>query len=176
MYSMSKLELDTLQEYLQENLAKGFIRRSESPAGSPLLFVKKKDGSLRLCVDYRNLNKITIATPAVLPLISETMDRLHQAKVFTKLDMIGAYNLIRISPDDEWKTAFICRYGHFEYTVMSFGLCSAPATFQAFVNDVLRDYLDQFIVVYLDDILIYSNSQEEHNHHVRLVLKKLRDA
>lgn len=176
MYSMSKLELETLHEYIQDNLAKGFIRRSESPAGAPVLFVKKKDGSLRLCVDYRGLNKITIASPAVLPLISETLERLNQAKVFSKLDMIGAYNLIRVNPGDEWKTAFICRYGHFEYTVMSFGLCSAPATFQAFVNDVLRDYLDQFIVVYLDDILVFSDSQEDHDKHVRLVLQKLQDA
>ena len=176
MYSMSKLELETLHEYIQENLAKGFIRRSESPAGSPVLFVKKKDGSLRLCIDYRGLNKITIASPAVLPLISETLDRLNQAKIFSKLDMIGAYNLNRVAPGDEWKTAFICRYGHFEYNVMSFGLCSAPATFQAFVNDVLRDYLDQFIVVYLDDILIFSDTQEDHDNHVRLVLQKLQDA
>jgi hypothetical protein len=176
MYSMSKLELETLHDYIQENLAKGFIRRSESPAGAPVLFVKKKDGSLRLCIDYRGLNKITIASPTVLPLISETLDRLNQARIFSKLDMVGAYNLIRIAPGDEWKTAFICRYGHFEYTVMGFGLCSAPATFQAFVNDILRDHLDQFLVVYLDDILIFSNTQEEHDQHVRIVLQKLQNA
>ncbi|GAN11862.1 hypothetical protein MAM1_1148d11480, partial [Mucor ambiguus] len=176
MYSMSQLELKTLYDYIQENLAKGFIRRSEFPAGAPVLFVKKKDGSLRMVVDYRGLNKVTIATPAVLPLISETLDRLNQAKYFSKLDMVGAYNLIRIKPGDEWKTAWICRYGHFEYSVMSFGLCSAPATFQAYVNDVLRDYLDQFLVVYLDDVLIFSQSQSQHEEHVRLVLQKLQDA
>ncbi|CEP13211.1 hypothetical protein [Parasitella parasitica] len=105
MFSMSQLELKTLYDYIQENLAKGFIRRSESPAGAPVLFVKKKDGSLRMVVDYRGLNKVTIATPAVLPLISETLDRLNQTKYFSKLDMVGAYNLIRIKPGDEWKTA-----------------------------------------------------------------------
>ena len=176
MYSMSQLELKALYDYIQENLAKGFIRRSESPAGAPVLFVKKKDGSLRMVVDYRGLNKVTIATPTVLPLISETLDRLNQAKYFTKLDMVGAYNLIRLKPGEEWKSAWICRYGHFEYTVMSFGLCSAPATFQAFVNDVLRDYLDQFLVVYLDDVLIFSQSRSQHEEHVRLVLQKLQDA
>ncbi|KAG1064905.1 hypothetical protein G6F42_026917 [Rhizopus arrhizus] len=173
---MSQLELKALYDYIQENLAKGFIRRSESPAGAPVLFVKKKDGSLRMVVDYRGLNKVTIATPTVLPLISETLDRLNQAKYFTKLDMVGAYNLIRLKPGEEWKSAWICRYGHFEYTVMSFGLCSAPATFQAFVNDVLRDYLDQFLVVYLDDVLIFSQSRSQHEEHVRLVLQKLQDA
>lgn len=176
MYSMSQLELKTLYDYIQENLAKGFIRRSESPAGAPVLFVKKKDGSLRMVVDYRGLNKVTIATPAVSPLTSETLDRLNQAKYFSKLDMVGAYNLIRIQPGDEWKTAWVCRYGHFEYSVMSFGLCSAPSAFQAYVNDVLREYLDQFCVVYLDDVLIFSQSLSEHEQHVRLILQKLQDA
>jgi RNase H-like domain found in reverse transcriptase/Reverse transcriptase (RNA-dependent DNA polymerase)/Integrase zinc binding domain/Chromo (CHRromatin Organisation MOdifier) domain/Retroviral aspartyl protease/Integrase core domain len=176
VYNLSQTELKALHEYIQENLSKGFIRRSESPAGAPILFVKKKDGSLRLCVDYRGLNKVTVPNRCPLPLISETFDRLGKAKRFTKLDMRGAYNLLRIAKGDEWKTAFRCRYGHFEYQVMPFGLMNAPGTFQAFVNDVLRDYLDDFVVVYLDDILIFSDSPEEHDDHVRKVLQRLQDA
>lgn len=176
VYNLSQTELKALHEYIKENLAKGFIRRSESPAGAPILFVKKKDGSLRLCVDYRGLNKVTTPNRCPLPLISETFDQLGRAKYFTKLDMRGAYNLLRIAKGDEWKTAFRCRYGHFEYQVMPFGLMNAPGTFQAFVNDVLRDYLDDFVVVYLDDILIYSDTLEEHTEHVRRVLKKLEAA
>lgn len=176
IYSLSQTELDVLHDYIKENLDKGFIRRSESPAGAPILFVKKKDGSLRLCVDYRGLNKVTVPNRCPLPLITETFDRLGKAKRFTQLDMRGAYNLLRITEGDEWKTAFRCRYGHFEYQVMPFGLMNAPASFQAFVNDVLREYLDDFVVVYLDDILIYSEDPEEHDRHVRKVLDKLREA
>ena len=139
VYNLSQTELKALHEYLKENLAKGFIRRSESPAGAPILFVKKKDGSLRLCVDYRGLNKITTPNRCPLPLISETFDQLGKAKYFTKLDMRGAYNLLRIAKGDEWKTAFRCRYGHFEYQVMPFGLMNAPGTFQAFVNDIFYE-------------------------------------
>ena len=176
VYNLSQTELKALHEYIKENLNKGFIRRSESPAGAPILFVKKKDGSLRLCVDYRGLNKVTVPNRCPLPLISETFDRLGKAKRFTKLDMRGAYNLLRIAEGDEWKTAFRCRYGHFEYQVMPFGLMNAPGTFQAFVNDVLRDFLDDFVVVYLDDILIYSESPEEHEEHVKKVLSRLEAA
>lgn len=176
LYTLSQKELEALKEYLDENLEKGFIRRSESPAGAPVLFVPKKDGGLRLCVDYRALNSITVKNRCPLPLISETLDRLRTAKYFTKLDLKGAYNLIRIAEGDEWKTAFRTRYGHFEYTVMPFGLTNAPATFQAFLNDVLREFLDSFVVIYLDDILIYSETLEEHHEHVRNVLRRLRDA
>jgi hypothetical protein len=173
VYNLSSVELETLHSYIQENLARGFIQRSESPAGAPVLFVKKKDGSLRLCVDYRGLNSVTIPNRCPLPLISETLDRLRTGVIFTKLDMRGAYNLIRIAKGEEWKTAFRTRYGHFEYKVMPFGLSNAPATFQAFVNDVLREYLDDFVVVYLDDILIFSPSPSQHIIHVPAVLKKL---
>jgi hypothetical protein len=176
IYRLSTMELETLHDYIQENLARGFIQPSESPAGAPVLFVKKKDGSLRLCVDYRGLNKITTPNRCPLPLISETLDRLNTGVIFTKLDMRGAYNLIRIAEGEEWKTAFRTRYGHFEYRVMPFGLTNAPATFQAFVNNVLREYLDHFVVVYLDDILIYSPSAAQHNAHVMSVLQKLKDA
>jgi len=137
------------------------------------LFVKKKDGSLRLCVDYRGLNKITKKNRYPLPLILGLLDRLRTGKIFTKLDLRGAYNLLRIRPSDEWKTAFRTRYGHFEYTVMPFGLTNAPVVFQHLMNDIFRDYMDEFVVVYLDDILIFSKDQEIHDKHVRLVLVTL---
>ena len=176
VYSLSQVELKALHEYIKENLDKGFIRRSESPAGAPILFVKKKDGSLRLCVDYRGLNKITIPNCCPLPLMSESFERLSKARKFTKFDMRGAYNLLRMASGEEWKTAFRCRYGHFEYQVMPFGLMNAPGTFQAFVNDILHEFLDDFCVVYLDDILIYSDTQEEHDAHVSKILAKLQEA
>jgi RNase H-like domain found in reverse transcriptase/Reverse transcriptase (RNA-dependent DNA polymerase)/Integrase zinc binding domain/Integrase core domain/Chromo (CHRromatin Organisation MOdifier) domain/Retroviral aspartyl protease len=175
IYSLSATELHALREYLDENLAKGFIRPSTSPAGAPILFVKKKDGGLRLCVDYRGLNKITRKNKYAIPLINELRDRLHAARIFTKLDIRNAYYNIRIRQDDEWKTAFRTRYGSFEYRVMPFGLTNAPATFQHFMNDIFRDLLDQFVVVYLDDILVFSENAEQHEEHVRTVLKRLRD-
>jgi hypothetical protein len=175
IYNLTQPELKALKEYIDENLAKGFILHSKSPAGAPILFVKKKDGSLRLCVDYRGLNSMTVKNRYPLPLIPQLLDQLSQAKVFTKIDLRGAYNLVRIKKGDEWKTAFRTRYGHFEYTVMPFGLTNAPAVFQHMMNDIFRDYLDQFVVIYLDDLLIFSKSQEEHDKHVALVLEKLRE-
>lgn len=174
LYNLSANELEVLKGYIDENLKKGFITRSTSPAGAPILFVKKKDGGLRLCVDYRGLNRVTIKNRYPLPLIGEALDRLVGAKVYTKLDIRSAYNLIRIKEGDEWKTAFRTRYGHFEYRVLPFGLANAPATFQAYINKVLNNYLDQFCIVYLDDILIYSEDPKEHPEHVRKVLKQLR--
>ena len=176
IYSLSQNELAALREYLDENLAKNFIQHSKSPAGAPILFVKKKDGSLRMCVDYRGLNKITIKNRYPLPLISGLFDQLSQAKVYTKIDLRGAYNLVRIKAGDEWKTAFRTRYGHFEYNVMPFGLTNAPAIFQHLMNDVFREFLDHFVVVYLDDILVFSKNEKDHENHVRLVLEKLRSA
>lgn len=173
VYPLSANELTVLREYIDENLQKGFIRPSTSPAGAPILFVKKKDGSLRLCVDYRNLNKLTIKNRHPLPLISEALDRLVNVKIYTKLDIRSAYNLIRIREGDEWKTAFRTRYGHFEYLVMPFGLANAPATFQAYINHALRDCLDVFCVAYLDDILVFSDNEEEHVQHVSEVLRRL---
>ena len=173
IYPLTEVERDELKKYIKENLEKGFIRKSSSPAGAPVLFVKKKDGSLRLCVDYRKLNEMTIRNSYPLPLISELIDRVKGAKYFTKLDLKSAYNLVRIKEGDEYKTAFRTRYGHFEYLVMPFGLKNAPATFQHFINDVLSEYLDEFAISYIDDILIFSNSLEEHHVHVRRVLKKL---
>ena len=175
IYQLSEKELKVLKEYIDDNLAKGFIKPSTSPAGSPVLFVPKKDGSLRLCVDYRALNNITIKDRYALPLINELHDRFQGAKIFTKLDLRGAYNLIRIKAGEEWKTAFRTRYGLFEYQVMPFGLTNAPASMQRLMNDVLHEYLDIFVIVYLDDVLVYSTSKEEHVKHVTLVLKKLKE-
>jgi RNase H-like domain found in reverse transcriptase/Reverse transcriptase (RNA-dependent DNA polymerase)/Integrase zinc binding domain/Chromo (CHRromatin Organisation MOdifier) domain len=175
IYSLSDVELKTVREYLDENLAKGFIQPSSSSAGAPILFDKKKDGSLRLCVDYRGLNKITVKDRYPLPLISELLDRVRNATIFTKIDLRGAYNLIRIAKGEEWKTAFRTRYGHYEYKVMPFGLTNAPATFQRLINNVLRNFLDLFVVCYLDDILIYSTTIEDHRIHVRQVLQRLRE-
>jgi len=174
LYTLSEVELKALDNYIKDNLAKGYIQASTSPAGAPILFVKKRDGSLRLCVDYRGLNKVTIKNRHPLPLIRESLDRLRSATVFSKLDLRAGYYLVRIAEGDEWKTAFRTRYGHYEYRVMPFGLTNAPATFQHLMNDVLRDFLDDFAVVYLDDVLIFSHSLDEHKRHVRLVLERLR--
>ena len=174
IYNLSEKELKILKEYLESALEKQWIVPSKSPAGAPIFFVPKKDGGLRLCVDYRGLNEITIKNRHPLPLVSETLDRLSGAKIFTQLDLRDAYHRIRIREGDEWKTAFRTRYGHYEYQVMPFGLANAPATFQAYINRALSDLLDICCVVYLDDILIYSQSDEQHEEHVRMVLERLR--
>lgn len=174
LHNLSRTELEELRDYLAKATANGWIRRSVSEAGAPILFAPKKDGSLRLCVDYRGLNAVTMKDRTPLPLISETLDRLSGAKVFSALDLKDAYYRVPIRRGDEWKTAFRTRYGHFEYLVMPFGLTNAPATFQAYINKALAGYLDDFCVVYLDDILIYSRTREEHTHHLRLVLERLR--
>ena len=173
LYPLTEEEREELKKYLKENLKKGFIRKSSSPAGAPILFVKKKDGSLRLCVDYRKLNEVTVRNSYPLPLISDLLDRVKNARIFTKLDLRSAYNLVRIKAGDEYKTAFRTRYGHFEYKVMPFGLKNAPATFQHFINDVLSDYLDDFVISYIDDILVYSDNIEDHHVHVKKVLERL---
>ncbi|CAJ0919582.1 unnamed protein product [Ranitomeya imitator] len=175
IYPLSPTEIQAMSEYIQENLARGFIRKSSSPAGAGFFFVKKKDGSLRPCIDYRGLNTITIKNKYPLPLIPELFDRLCGARIFTKLDLRGAYNLIRIRSGDEWKTAFNTRDGHYEYLVMPFGLCNAPAVFQEFVNDVFRDLLYTCVVVYLDDILVFSPDLSTHRRDVRQVLQRLRE-
>lgn len=174
LYNLSQTELHVLREYIENALEKGWIQHSTSPAGAPVLFVPKKDGKLRLCVDYRGLNKITIKNRHPLPLIGETLDRLGGAHYFTKLDLKDAYHRIRIRKGDEWKTAFRTRYGHFEYLVMPFGLANAPATFQAYMNKALAGLVDITCVIYLDDILIYSRTKEQHLLDIKEVLLRLR--
>ena len=163
MYAMSDSERTEVRKWIEENMSKGFIQNSSSSFASPILFVKKKDGSLRLCVDYRALNDITIKDRYPLPRIEETLNQIRGAKYFTRLDLRSAYNLIRIKEGDEWKTAFRTRYGLYEFLVMPFGLTNAPASCQRYVNDTPREFLDIFWVCYLDDILIYSKTLEEHH-------------
>ena len=162
LYSLSEKKLDVLQNYLHDNEAFERIRRSTSSAGAPIMFVAKKDESLCLCVDYRGLNVITIKNRHPLPLIDETLDRLIDARYFTKLNLKDAYHRIRIRAKNEWKTAFRTRYGLFEYTVMPFGLSNAPVIFQAKINKALRELINYLCVIYLNDILIYSKTKKEH--------------
>lgn len=176
VYRMAQDELAELKKQLTGLLAQGFIRPSVSPYGAPVLFVKKKDGSMRMCVDYRALNKITVKNRYPLPRIDDLLDRLCGAKVFSKIDLASGYHQVRIAPEDVHKTAFRTRYGHYEFTVLPFGLCNAPATFQRLMNDTLFDYVDKFVIVYLDDICIYSPDSATHLEHLRLVLDKLREA
>ena len=176
LYSLSIPESKAMKEYIEDALANGFIRPSTSPAGAGFFFVKKKDGGLRPCIDYRGLNSITIKNRYPLPLMNSAFERLQNASVFTKLDLRNAYNLIRIRDGDEWKTAFNTHDGHYEYLVMPFGLANAPSVFQAFVNDVLREMLERFVFVYLDDILIFSSNLEDHKKHVHQVLQALLEA
>lgn len=164
-----------LREYIEDAQKKGWIRPSQSPAGAPIMFVPKKGGGLRLCVDYRGLNNVTIKDRTPLPLISETLDRLRRAKIFTQLDLKDAYHRMRIREGDEWKTAFRTRYGHFEYMVMPFGLTNAPAIFQAYINKALAGLVDVTCVVYLDDILIFSEDPTKHDEAVNDVLQRLED-
>lgn len=172
LYSLSSSEREAMDQYIDESLKAGLIRPSSSPAGAGFFFVKK-DGSLRPCIDYRGLNDITIKNRYPLPLMTSAFELLQGAQVFTKLDLRNAYHLIRIREGDEWKTAFNTSMGHFEYPVLPFGLTNAPAVFQALVNDVLRDMVNQFVFVYLDDILIFSPSMQVHTQHVRQVLQRL---
>jgi hypothetical protein len=174
-YRMSDIELAEVKKQLTELQRLGFIRPSKSPYGAPILFVKKKDGTLRMCIDYRALNKITIKNKYPLPRIDELLDRLYGATIFTKIDLRSGYHQVRIHPNDIDKTAFNTRYGHYEYLVLPFGLTNAPATFMHLMNSVFSDYLDDFVIVFLDDVLIFSRSIEEHQRHVRLVLERLRE-
>ena len=167
IYSLSRVELEALREWLEDNWSKGFICSSSSPAGAPILFVKKPGGSLRLCVDYHGLNEGTIKNRYPLALLREILLRLQKARYYTKLDVRGAYNLIHIAAGEEWKTAFRTQYSLFESLVMPFGLTNAPASFQHFINDVIRPVLDIFTSAYLDDILIFSETLKEHKKHVR---------
>ena len=155
--------MEVLRTYLADMLTSGKIRPSKSSAGAPILFVPKKEGrGLCLYVDYRGLNKVTILNRYPLPLMNELDVRVRGAKIFTKLHLKSGYNLIWIKEGDEWKTAFRTRYGLFEYKVMPFGLANAPATFQNMMNEIFRDMIDLGIVIYLDDILIYTENKQDH--------------
>ena len=176
LYAMSRPELAALKDWLEENLRKGFIRPSASPVASPVLFVRKSDGSLRCCVDYRALNAVTVKDRYPLPLVKETLNNLSGMRYFSKLDIISAFNNIRVREGDEYLTAFRTRFGLYESLVMPFGLSGAPATFQRYINNALREHLDIFCTAYLDDILIYSRTRAEHTEHLRLALQALRDA
>ncbi|GAB4814481.1 hypothetical protein N2152v2_001527 [Parachlorella kessleri] len=174
-YRLSYEETAEAKRQIEDGLRKGFIQPSKSPFGAPILFVKKKDNSMRMCIDYRALNKVTIKNKAPLPRMDELFDQTHGAQYYSKLDLRSGYYQIRIAKEDVPKTAFRTKDGHYEYLVMPFGLTNAPATFQTLMNTVLREHLDQYVVVYLDDILIYSKSLEEHQRHVSSVLQTLRE-
>ena len=176
LYPLDEEKLKALNEYLRKNLDRGWIRASSSSAGAPILFANKKDGGLRLCVDYRGLNAVTKKDRYPLPLISEAIDRRQTAKYFTKLDIKDAYHNIRVRHGDEWKTAFWTRYGLFKYTVMPFGLTNTPAMFQRWINRILSQELDVCCIAYLDDMLIYSDTLEQHQKDVLRIMKRLKEA
>ncbi|KAJ9547521.1 hypothetical protein OSB04_020064 [Centaurea solstitialis] len=173
-YRLAPSEMQELSNQLQELLDKGFIRPSSSPWGAPVLFVKKKDGSFRMCIDYRELNKITIKNRYPLPRINDLFDQLQGATYFSKIDLRSGYHQMRVREEDIAKTAFRTRYDHYEFLVMPFGLTNAPAVFMDLMNRVCRPYLDKFVIVFIDDILIYSQSKEDHEHHLRLILELLK--
>jgi len=175
LYSMSEDQLKKVKTYLDENLKRGFIRSSKSLTEYSILFVSKKNDTKQLCVDYRQLNKITKQDSYFLLLIKELQDQLGRVKWFTSLDLKEAYYWVQMKKGKEWKTVFWTRYRHYEYTVMLFGLKNAPVTFQRLINDMLREYLNDFAITYLDDILIYSDDLETHCSHVHKILKKLNE-
>ena len=164
-----------MKKYIDKHLGKGFIRPSSSATASPILLVQKPGGRLRFCIDYRALNAVTVKNRFLIPLILETLGKLAGAVRYTKLDVIHAFNRIRMKEGYEWLTAFNSRYGQFKYLVMPFGLCNAPGTFQGYINESLREYLDVFCTAYLDDMLIYSNNEAEHADHVLQVLRRLHE-
>jgi hypothetical protein len=175
LYRMSVEEPKELKKQIMELQEAGYIRPNSSPCGAPVLFVQKKDGSQRMCVDYRTLNEVTMKNEYPLPRIEDLFDRMRGARVFSKIDLRSGYHQMKIRPSDIPKTAFSTRYGLYEFTVMSFGLTNAPAYFMNLMNKVFMEYLDRFVVVFIDDILIYSQSDNDHEEHLRLVLQKLRD-
>ena len=173
-YQMAPFELKELKLQLQELLKKGFIRPSVSPWGAPVLFVKKKDGTLRLCIDYKQLNKLTVKNKYPLPRIDDLFDQLKGASIFSKIDLRSGYHRLRIKDVDVHKTAFRTRYGHYEFILMPFGLTNAPTAFIDLMNRVFRPHVDQFVVVFIDDILVYSKDRENHDTHLWVVLETLR--
>ncbi|GJT63760.1 putative reverse transcriptase domain-containing protein [Tanacetum coccineum] len=163
-----------LSEQLQELSNKGFIRPSSSPWGAPVLFVKKKDGSFRMCIDYRELNKLTVKNRYPLPRIDDLFDQLQGSNIYSKIDLRSGYHQLRVREQDIPKTAFRTRYGHYEFQVMPFGLTNAPAVFMDLMNRVCKPYLDKFVIVFIDDILIYSKDKKEHEEHLKAILELLK--
>jgi hypothetical protein len=174
-YMMSVEELEELKKQLTELQEAGYIRSTSSPWGTLVLFLQKKDGSQRMCVDYKSLNDVTVKNKYSLPRIEDLFNQIRGARVFSKIDLRSGYHQMKIRPSDILKTAFSTRYGLYEFTVMSFGLTNALAYFMNLMNKVFMEYLDRFVVVFIDDILIYSKSDSDHVKHLRLVLQKLRD-
>jgi hypothetical protein len=174
-YRMATSELAELKEHIKELLEKGFIRPSSSPWGAPVIFFPKKDDTQMLCVDYRALNEVTMKNKYLLPRINDLFDQLCGESVFSKIDLRLGHHQLKIRECDILKTAFVSRYGLYEYTVISFGLTNAPSYFMFLMNKVFMEYLDKFVVVFIDDILVYSKSEEEHEEHLRLALQKLRE-
>ena len=174
-YRMAPTELKELKTQIEDLLNKGFIRPSASPWGAPVLFARKKDGSLRLCIDYRKLNRVTIKNKYPLPRIDDLLDQLRGSKCFSKIDLRSGYHQLRVHEQDISKTAFRSRWGHYEFLVMPFGLTNAPAAFMDLMNRIFSPFLDQFVIVFIDDILIYSPTREEHAQHLQIVLQTLRD-
>ena len=172
---MAPTDLKELKTQLQELLDKGFIRPSVSPLDAPVLFVKKKDGTLRMRIDYRQINKVTVKNKYLLPRIEDLFNQLKGASVFSKIDLRSGYYQLRVKYVDVLKTAFRTRYGHYEFLVMPFGLTNAPTAFIDLINKVFQPYLDQFVVVFIDDILMYSKDAQEHEQHLRIVLQILRE-
>ncbi|KAI3802065.1 hypothetical protein L1987_30189 [Smallanthus sonchifolius] len=173
-YRLAPSEMQELESQLQELSDKGFIRPSHSPWGAPVLFVKKKDGSFRMCIDYRELNKLTIKNRYPLPRIDDLFDQLQGSTYFSKIDLRSGYHQLRVQEEDVPKTAFRTRYGHYEFMVMPFGLTNAPVVFMDLMNRVCKPYLDKFVIVFIDDILIYSKTKSDHEQHLKLVLDLLR--
>jgi hypothetical protein len=174
-YMMSVEELKELKKQLTELQEAGYTRSDSSPCGAPVLFVQKKDGSQRMCVDYRSLDNVTMKNKCPLPRIEDLFNRMRGTRVFSKIDLRSGCHQMKIRPSDMPKTDFSTRYGLYEFIVMSFGLTNAPAYFMNLMNKVFMEYLDRFVVVFSDDILIYSQSDSDHEQHLRLVLQKLRD-
>jgi len=174
LYRLSWQEEEVMKKQLNELLEKGFIRPSKSPYGAPVIFVKKKDGSLRMCVDYRSLNNMTVKNSYPLPRIDEMFDKLHGATIFSSLDCCSGYHQIRVKENDIEKTAFNTRYGQFEYLVVPFGLCNAPATFQTLVHNIFADFIDDSLLIFIDDILIFSKSETDHLRHLKQVFELCR--
>ncbi|GKF65214.1 putative reverse transcriptase domain-containing protein [Tanacetum coccineum] len=163
-----------LSDQLQELANKGFIRPSSSPWGALVLFVKKKDGSFRMCIDYQELNKLTVKNRYPLPRVDDLFDQPQGSSFYLKIDLRSGYHQLRVRKEDISKTAFKTRYDHYEFQVMPFGLTNAPAVFMDLMNRVFKPYLDKLVIVFIDDILIYSKSKQEHEEHLKIILKLLK--